>query len=70
MESTITETKVLDNYIGGAWTPAHATELLDVDNPATGEPLFFTRKKTVTSRYFSSGQSSGAYFVEGGEAAD
>jgi malonate-semialdehyde dehydrogenase (acetylating) / methylmalonate-semialdehyde dehydrogenase len=25
---------------------------------------FFTRKKTVTSRYFSSGQSSGAYFVE------
>jgi malonate-semialdehyde dehydrogenase (acetylating) / methylmalonate-semialdehyde dehydrogenase len=31
---------------------------------------FFTRKKTVTSRYFSSGQSSGAYFVEGGEAAD
>src|SRR5918994_1495848 len=39
MESTITETKVLDNYIGGAWTPAHATELLDVDNPATGEPL-------------------------------
>jgi malonate-semialdehyde dehydrogenase (acetylating)/methylmalonate-semialdehyde dehydrogenase len=26
---------------------------------------FFTRKKTVTSRFFSSGQSSGAYFVEG-----
>jgi malonate-semialdehyde dehydrogenase (acetylating) / methylmalonate-semialdehyde dehydrogenase len=25
---------------------------------------FFTRKKTVTSRYFSSGQTSGAYFVE------
>src|SRR4051794_16562673 len=25
---------------------------------------FFTRKKTVTSRYFSSGQSTGAYFVE------
>ena len=25
---------------------------------------FFTRKKTVTSRYFSSGQVSGAYFVE------
>jgi hypothetical protein len=64
MESTITETKVLDNYIGGAWTPAHATELLDVDVE------FFTRKKTVTSRYFSSGQSSGTYFVEGGEAAD
>ena len=25
---------------------------------------FFTRKKTVTSRYFSDGQGSGAYFVE------
>jgi malonate-semialdehyde dehydrogenase (acetylating) / methylmalonate-semialdehyde dehydrogenase len=25
---------------------------------------FFTRKKTVTSRWFSSGQGSGAYFVE------
>jgi malonate-semialdehyde dehydrogenase (acetylating) / methylmalonate-semialdehyde dehydrogenase len=25
---------------------------------------FYTRKKTVTSRYFSSGQGSGAYFVE------
>src|SRR5918998_1632226 len=25
---------------------------------------FFTRKKTVTTRYFSSGQTSGAYFVE------
>ena len=26
---------------------------------------FFTRKKTVTSRYFSGGASSGSYFVEG-----
>jgi malonate-semialdehyde dehydrogenase (acetylating)/methylmalonate-semialdehyde dehydrogenase len=26
---------------------------------------FFTRKKTVTSRWFSSGQGSGPYFVEG-----
>jgi malonate-semialdehyde dehydrogenase (acetylating) / methylmalonate-semialdehyde dehydrogenase len=25
---------------------------------------FFTRKKTITTRYFSSGQTSGAYFVE------
>jgi malonate-semialdehyde dehydrogenase (acetylating)/methylmalonate-semialdehyde dehydrogenase len=25
---------------------------------------FFTRKKTVTSRFFSSGQGSGSYFVE------
>ncbi len=26
---------------------------------------FFTRKKTVTSRWFSDGQGSGPYFVEG-----
>ena len=25
---------------------------------------FFTRKKTVTSRWFSSGQGGGSYFVE------
>jgi len=25
---------------------------------------FYTRKKTVTSRYFSDGQGSGGYFVE------
>ncbi|MDE3129973.1 MAG: aldehyde dehydrogenase family protein, partial [Acidobacteriota bacterium] len=25
---------------------------------------FFTRKKTVTTRYFSSGQGHGSYFVE------
>jgi malonate-semialdehyde dehydrogenase (acetylating) / methylmalonate-semialdehyde dehydrogenase len=25
---------------------------------------FFTRKKTITSRFFSTGQGSGAYFVE------
>jgi len=25
---------------------------------------FFTRKKTITSRWFSDGQGSGAYFVE------
>jgi malonate-semialdehyde dehydrogenase (acetylating)/methylmalonate-semialdehyde dehydrogenase len=25
---------------------------------------FFTRKKTITSRYFSGGQTSGSYFVE------
>jgi malonate-semialdehyde dehydrogenase (acetylating) / methylmalonate-semialdehyde dehydrogenase len=33
---------------------AHGTDAVD----------FFTRKKTVTSRYFSSGQGSGSYFVE------
>jgi malonate-semialdehyde dehydrogenase (acetylating) / methylmalonate-semialdehyde dehydrogenase len=33
------ETRVLDNYVGGAWTPASSTERLDVTNPATGETL-------------------------------
>ena len=40
MEPTATATKTLDNYIGGAWTPAgEGAELLDVTNPATGEAL-------------------------------
>jgi malonate-semialdehyde dehydrogenase (acetylating) / methylmalonate-semialdehyde dehydrogenase len=39
MEPTITETKVLDNYIAGAWREARAAETLDVENPATGEAL-------------------------------
>src|SRR5256885_16017831 len=29
----------LRNYIGGEWVPAHATAMLDLTNPATGEPL-------------------------------
>jgi malonate-semialdehyde dehydrogenase (acetylating) / methylmalonate-semialdehyde dehydrogenase len=33
-------TRVLENYVGGQWTPAAAaTEVLDVTNPATGELL-------------------------------
>ena len=38
---TVTEsaTRVLDNYIGGSWTPAASSEQLDVTNPATGEVL-------------------------------
>ncbi len=32
-------TRVLDNYIGGSWTPAAASDQLDVTNPATGEVL-------------------------------
>src|SRR5829696_6637922 len=38
---TVTEsaTRVLDNYIGGSWTPAAASEQLDVTNPATGGVL-------------------------------
>ncbi len=32
-------TDVLDNYIGGRWTPSASGELLDVTNPATGETI-------------------------------
>jgi malonate-semialdehyde dehydrogenase (acetylating) / methylmalonate-semialdehyde dehydrogenase len=41
-----------DSFLGD--THAHGSDGID----------FYTRKKTVTSRYFSSGQGSGAYFVE------
>jgi malonate-semialdehyde dehydrogenase (acetylating) / methylmalonate-semialdehyde dehydrogenase len=37
MTATATETRLIDNYIAGAWTPAAAaTGELDVTNPATG----------------------------------
>jgi malonate-semialdehyde dehydrogenase (acetylating)/methylmalonate-semialdehyde dehydrogenase len=36
----------------------------DVHAHGTDAVEFFTRKKTVTSRFFSSGQGSGSYFVE------
>jgi malonate-semialdehyde dehydrogenase (acetylating)/methylmalonate-semialdehyde dehydrogenase len=41
-----------DSFLGDVH--AHGTDAVD----------FFTRKKTVTSRWFSSGQGHGAYFVE------
>jgi len=41
-----------DSFLGDLH--AHGTDAVD----------FYTRKKTVTSRYFSSGQGSGQYFVE------
>jgi malonate-semialdehyde dehydrogenase (acetylating)/methylmalonate-semialdehyde dehydrogenase len=34
-----TTPRLLDNYIGGRWTPAASRELIDVGNPATGEVL-------------------------------
>jgi malonate-semialdehyde dehydrogenase (acetylating) / methylmalonate-semialdehyde dehydrogenase len=34
-----TPTRVLDNYVGGAWTRATSGQTLDVTNPATGETL-------------------------------
>jgi hypothetical protein len=58
---TIT-TDLLNNYIGGSWTPAWREGLLARLGPDAVE--FFTKKKTVTSRWFSDGQGSGAYFVE------
>ena len=37
---TATKTRLLENYLGGRWTPATAaTDELDVTNPATGETL-------------------------------
>lgn len=40
MEPTATSaTRVLDNYIGGAWTPSEATDRLPVTNPADGSTL-------------------------------
>jgi malonate-semialdehyde dehydrogenase (acetylating)/methylmalonate-semialdehyde dehydrogenase len=35
----IESTRVLENYVGGRWTPAASEERLDVTNPATGETL-------------------------------
>ena len=35
-----TATRLIDNYVGGAWTPARAaSDALDVTNPATGEVI-------------------------------
>ncbi len=41
-----------DSFLGDLH--AHGTDAVE----------FYTRKKTVTSRWFSSGQGSGSYFVE------
>ena len=35
----VTNVRLLDNYVGGAWTPATSTEALPVTNPATGDVL-------------------------------
>ena len=35
----VTNVRLLDNYVGGAWTPASPAEALPVTNPATGEVL-------------------------------
>ncbi len=39
MSAITTETRLLGNYVNGAWIPAVSQEQLDVRNPATGEVL-------------------------------
>ncbi|HEY1359626.1 MAG TPA: CoA-acylating methylmalonate-semialdehyde dehydrogenase [Thermoleophilaceae bacterium] len=39
MTTASTSTRLLDNYIGGRWTPSTSSEALDVTNPASGEVL-------------------------------
>jgi len=39
VSATSTDTRLLDNYIGGHWVAAGPTEALNVENPATGEVL-------------------------------
>jgi len=34
-----TVVKILPNYVNGAWVPSSSSELLDIENPATGEVL-------------------------------
>ena len=35
----ITNVRLLDNYVGGEWTPSTSSEALPVLNPATGDAL-------------------------------
>ncbi len=35
----ITDVRLLDNYVGGEWTPSTSSEVLPVLNPATGDAL-------------------------------
>jgi malonate-semialdehyde dehydrogenase (acetylating) / methylmalonate-semialdehyde dehydrogenase len=39
-------------------------EVGDLQAYGPGSVEFYTRKKTVTSRFYSTGQGSGGYFVE------
>src|ERR671915_1397287 len=39
MTTTPTTTRLLDNYVGGSWTPSSSSKALDVTNPATSEVL-------------------------------
>ena len=39
VSATTTETRLLGNYVNGAWIPAISQQDLDVRNPANGEVL-------------------------------
>jgi len=41
-----TSVEILENYVGGAWTPSRATEFVDVHNPARGEVIAKTPLST------------------------
>ena len=45
--STATDVQTLDNFIGGRWVKAHATEYFDVHNPALGEVIGRTPLSTA-----------------------
>jgi malonate-semialdehyde dehydrogenase (acetylating) / methylmalonate-semialdehyde dehydrogenase len=42
-----TDVRTLDNFIGGRWTPAHASEFYDVHNPALGDVIGRTPMSTA-----------------------
>src|SRR5262245_12389139 len=37
--ASLSDVQTLDNFIGGRWVAAHATELFDVHNPASGDVI-------------------------------
>jgi malonate-semialdehyde dehydrogenase (acetylating)/methylmalonate-semialdehyde dehydrogenase len=39
MTTSLTGVRVLDNYVGGRWTPVQGAETLEVTNPASGDVL-------------------------------
>ena len=44
--SVATSVEVLENYVGGAWTRSHATDFVNVHNPARGEVIAKTPLST------------------------
>jgi malonate-semialdehyde dehydrogenase (acetylating)/methylmalonate-semialdehyde dehydrogenase len=44
--SVATSVEILENYVGGTWTPSHATDFVNVHNPARGEVIAKTPMST------------------------